>query len=149
MNTKWHDLIIDRLPDGGIHLEQQSGCEEPSVIHLHPEQIMFIARRLCGMKPETAEKVADLERRIAVLTDRLQDFACNTFMRGEIIDRLGHGFEYLAKLDAVLDLAIEFDGGRLTPGEPPDEEPVPEQKPTSKFRPGPPPKNGQQLGLAV
>ena len=149
MNTKWHDLIIDLLPDGGIHLEQQSGCEEPSVIHLHPEQIMFVARRLCGMKPETAEKVADLERRIAVLTDRLQDFACNTFMRGEIIDRLGHGFEYLAKLDAVLDLAIEFDGGRLTPGDPPEEEPVPEQKPTSKFRPGQPPKNGQQLGLAV
>ena len=64
MNTKWHDLIIDLLPDGGIHLEQQSGCEEPSVIHLHPEQILFVARRLCGMKPETAEKVADLEREV-------------------------------------------------------------------------------------
>jgi hypothetical protein len=24
MNTRWHDLIIDRLEDGGIHLEQQS-----------------------------------------------------------------------------------------------------------------------------
>lgn len=146
--TKFYDLEFKQQPDGTIRLTQTE-CGEGSIIDTHPEQIMFIARRLCGMKPETADKVADLERRIAVLTDRLQDFACNTFMRGEIIDRLGHGFEYLAKLDAVLDLAIEFDGGRLTPGDPPDEEPVPEQKPTSKFRPGQPPKNGQQLGLPV
>ena len=60
MKARWHDLIIDRLPDGGIHLEQQSGCDEPNVIHLHPEQLLFIARQLCGMKPETAGKVAEL-----------------------------------------------------------------------------------------
>jgi hypothetical protein len=43
MNTRWHDLIIDRLPDGGIHLEQQAGLEEPSVIHLHPAQLRHVA----------------------------------------------------------------------------------------------------------
>lgn len=43
MNTRWHDLMVDRLPDGGIRLEQQSGCEEPSVIHLHPVQLRHIA----------------------------------------------------------------------------------------------------------
>jgi hypothetical protein len=145
---RFHDLSFSSQPDGSIRL-MQSDCGEDYILDMHPEQLLFIARQLCGMKPETADKVADLERRIAVLTDRLQDFACNTFMRGEIIDRLGHGFEYLAKLDALLDLALEFDGGRLTPGDPPDEKPVPEQKPTSKFRPGPPPKNGLQLGLAV
>jgi len=72
MNTRWHDLIIDRLKDGSIHLEQQSGCDEPNVIHLHPEQILFAARQLCGMKAETAEKVADLERKLSILCDRLR-----------------------------------------------------------------------------
>lgn len=43
MNTRWHDLIVDRIPDGGVHLEQQSGCEEPNVIHLHPAQLRHIA----------------------------------------------------------------------------------------------------------
>ncbi len=43
MNTRWHDLIIDRLPDGGIHLEQQSGVDEPNVIHLHPAQLRHVA----------------------------------------------------------------------------------------------------------
>ncbi len=91
--TKFYDLEFKQQSDGTIRLTQTE-CGEDSIIDTNPEQILFIARRLCGMKPETAEKVADLERRIAVLTDRLQDFACNTFMRGEIIDRLGHGFEY-------------------------------------------------------
>lgn len=144
MNTKWHELIIDRLPDGGIHLEQQSGCEEPSVIHLHPEQILFIARRLCGMKPETAEKVADLERRIAVLTDRLGQFVNDQDIRNDMIDHCADGIEYVVRLDGLLDLAIEFDGNRLLPNDPPEEKIISE-----KFKPMPPPKTGQQLGLAV
>ena len=115
MNTRWHDLIIDRLPDGGIHLEQQSGVDDPNVIHLHPEQVLSIARHLCGMKPETAGKVAELERRIAVLTDTLQNLVCNKAFRGDLVDGIGEGFEYLAKLDGLLDLAMEFDGGRLEP----------------------------------
>lgn len=117
MNTRWHDLTIDRLPDGGIHLEQQGGCDEPSVIHLHPEQILFIARRLCGMKSETAEKVVDLERRIAVLTDKLQDFVCDKHMRSSVLGLCDDGQEHIARLDALLDLALEFDGGRLEPEE--------------------------------
>lgn len=144
MNTKWHDLTIDRLPDGGIHLEQQSGCEEPSVIHLHPEQLLFIARRLCGMKPETAEKVADLERRIAVLTDRLGQFVNDQDIRNDVIDRCADGIEYIVRLDGLLDLAIEFDGNRLLPDDPPEPKVI-----SDKFKPGKPPKNGQQLGLAV
>lgn len=144
MNTKWHDLIIDRLPDGGIHLEQQSGCEEPSVIHLHPEQIMFIARRLCGMKPETAEKVADLERKLAILCDRLGEFISDPNIRTDIIKRCGDGIEYVVRLDGIHDLAIEFDGNRLLPSEPPPSNVISE-----RFKPMPPPKTGEQLGLAV
>lgn len=115
MNTRWHDLIIDRLKDGGIHLEQQAGLQEPSVIHLHPEQVLFIARRLCGMKQETAAQVADLERRVAVLTDKVQNIVCNKAFRSDLLEGLSDGYEHLAKLDALLDLALEFDGGRLMP----------------------------------
>jgi len=51
MNTRWHDLTFDRLKDGGIHLEQQSGCEEPSVIHLHPVQLRHIAETFGLVSP--------------------------------------------------------------------------------------------------
>lgn len=144
MNTKWHDLIIDRLPDGGIHLEQQSGCEEPSVIHLHPEQILFVARQLCGMKAETAEKVADLERKLAILCDRLGEFISDPNIRNDIIDRCRDGIEYIVRLDGLHDLSIEFDGNRLLPNDPPLPNVISE-----RFKPMPPPKTGEQLGLAV
>ena len=156
MNTRWHDLIINRLPDGGIHLEQQSGIDDPNVIHLHPEQILFVARSLCGMKPETAGKVTELERRIAVLTDKLQSLACDGMFRSELIERCGHGFEYLAKLDAVLDLALEFDGGRLEPeykeADADDGKPIyPPSAITQakKMQPSATAERGEQLGLAV
>jgi len=112
--SKFHDLDFKALPDGSIRLTQ-SDCGEDSFVDLHPEQILFIARRLCGMKPETAEKVIDLERRIAVLTDKLQKIVCNGAFRSDVIEGIGEGFEYLAKLDGLLDLAMEFDGGRLEP----------------------------------
>ena len=112
--TKFHDLTFNRQPDGSIRLKQ-TDCGEDSIIDLHPEQLLFIARQLCGMKPEKAEHVADLERRIAVLTDKLQNIVCNGAFRSDLIERCGDGFEYLAKLDGLLDLAMEFDGGRLEP----------------------------------
>lgn len=159
-NTRWHDLIIDRLPDGGIHLEQSAGVEEPNVIHLHTEQVIFIARQLCGMKPETAAKVADLERRIAVLTDRLQSIVCNGAFRTELIEGLCEGFEYISKLDGLLDLALEFDGGRLTPecrgGEQQEGHgaskrvyPCTAIDQAKKAQPRAIPEGGEQLGLPV
>lgn len=112
--TRWHDLKIDRLEDGGIRLEQ-SDCGEDCVIYLHPEQALFIARQVCGMKPETAERIGELERRIAVLTDKLQNVVCESRFRESVLNGCSDGLYYLAKIDAVLDLALEFDGGRLEP----------------------------------
>lgn len=51
MNTRWHDLIVERLEDGGIHLEQYSGCGENSVIHLHPVQLRHTAERFGLVAP--------------------------------------------------------------------------------------------------
>jgi hypothetical protein len=115
MNTQWHDLNIERLDDGGIRLIQQDGLDDPSLIDLHPEQIKFIARQLCGMKLETAEGIGELERRMSVLAERLHDFAALEWLRGEILDACPTGGEILARLDALADLALEMDGGRLHP----------------------------------
>lgn len=115
MNTRFQDLDYYQLDDGTIRLEQIGYAGEAAIIDLHHEQVLFVARSLCGMKPETAHKVAELERRIAVLTDKLQHIVCNSAFRSDLIEGIGEGFEYLAKLDGLLDLAMEFDGGRLTP----------------------------------
>lgn len=118
MNIRFQDLNHYQLDDGTVRLEQIGYAGEETVIDAHPLQITFIARQLCGMKPETANQVADLERRIAVLTDKLQSIVCKSEYRSEVIEGLDIGFELMAKLDGLLDLALEFDGGRLNP-EPP------------------------------
>ena len=113
--TKFHDLDFKKLSDGSIRLTQDDRMDEASVIDMHPEQLLYMARQLSGMKPDTASKIADLERRIAVMTDKLQNIVCNGAFRSDLIERIAEGFEYLAKLDGLLDLAMEFDGGRLEP----------------------------------
>lgn len=153
--TKFHDLDFTQSADGTVLLTQ-TDCGEEYSIAAHPEQIVFIARRLCGMKPETAGKVAELERRIAVLTDKLQNLVCNKAFRSDLIECIGDGFEYLAKLDGLLDLAMEFDGGRLEPDS--EEAHADDGKPiyppsaiaqAKKEQPSATVEAGGQLGLAV
>lgn len=115
MTQQFYDLNFHKLPDGVIRLEQTGYAGEAAVIDAHPEQVRYIARTLAGLKPDAAGKVADLERKLSVLTDKLQDIVHNMAFRTDILERIGDGFEHLAKLDGLLDLALEFDGGRLTP----------------------------------
>ena len=114
MNNRFYDLTFIQQSDGSIRLTQSDHGED-YIIDAHPEQILFVARQLCGMKPQAADTVAELERRLAVLTDKLQNIVCDKAFRTDLIERCGHGFDYLARLDALLDLAFEFDGGRLEP----------------------------------
>jgi len=115
MNNRFYDVEYKKDAEGEISLTQQCGVDEPNVVLMRPEQLLFIARQLCGMKPETAGKVAELERRIAVMVDKLQNIVCDSAFRSDLIEDLSDGFAYLAKLDGLLDLAMEFDGGRLRP----------------------------------
>lgn len=112
MTQQFTDLNYRKLPDGMIRLEQTGYAGEKATIDVHPLQIEFIARQLAGLKPETAGKVADLERKMAVLTDKLEVVICDKQFRVSLIQD-DDGFAYLAKLDGLLDLALEFDGGRL------------------------------------
>lgn len=141
--TKFHDLSFTQRADGTVLLTQ-TDCGEDYSIAAHPEQLLFIARRLCGMKADTAEKVADLERKLAILCDRLGEFISDPNIRNDIIDRCRDGIEYIVRLDGLHDLAIEFDGNRLLPCEPPPPNVISE-----RFKHMPPPKTGEQLGLAV
>ena len=65
-NQRFHDLTFSLMDDGTVKLTQ-TDCGEDYIITAHPEQIVFIARRLCGMSSETASQVQDLERKLAVL----------------------------------------------------------------------------------
>lgn len=142
MNQQFHDLSFTRMDDGTIRLEQQSGVDEPNVIVVHPEQILFVARRLCGMSSETAAKARDLERKLAVITDRLERLVTDKWFRDGIIKECGDGIEMITRLDGLVDLAVEMDGGRLLPNEP-----KPNQEPESKLKPTKPPANYQQPDL--
>jgi len=75
MNNRFYDLTFETLGSGAIRL-RQSAFDEDRVIDLHIQQVLFVARSICETNPETTNKVADLERRIAVLTDKLQNIVC-------------------------------------------------------------------------
>lgn len=111
MTEQFHDLAFEQLEDGTIRLEQKDYCGESVIIDLHPEQVRFIARSMAGMKPDTTAIVADLERKLEVLADKIGAFVCEGSIRGEIIERCGSGFELMVRLDALYDLALEFTGG--------------------------------------
>lgn len=100
--------------DGAIRLEQPNGFDEPDVVLLHPEQLAFISRRMVGMTEATAAQVADLERKLAVLAGDLENIVTDNDIRRQIIE-CPDGPEIITRLDGLLDLATEFDGGRLKP----------------------------------
>lgn len=137
---KLYEVSYEILDDGTVALEQQSGVDEPNVIWLHPEQVRFIARRVCGMSEATAAKVKDLERKLSVITDRLEQLVTADWFRKGVINECDDGIEMIAKLDGLVDLAVEMDGGRLLPDEPKPEEKQPASKPKGDVA---------QLGLGI
>ncbi len=142
-NQRFHDLTFDLLDDGTVKLTQ-TDCGEEYIITAQPEQIAFIARRVCGMSITTAEQVEDLERKLSVLTDRLECLVTDKWFRKGIVEECGDGIEMIAKLDGLVDLAVEMDGGRLLPSEP-----KPEPKKECRFKPMKPPKNHQQADMLI
>ena len=123
-NQRFYDLSFNLQDDGTVQLTQ-TDCGEDYIITAHPEQLAFIARRVCGMSITTAEQVEDLERKLSVITDRLERLVTDKWFRKGIIEECGDGIEMIAKLDGLVDLAVEMDGGRLLPSEPkPESKPV-------------------------
>jgi len=115
MTNRFYDLNFSRLADGTIRLTQ-TDCGEDCIIDTHPEQLRYIVAQVFGQTTDLSGRVDGFARRIAVLTDKLQDIVCNKAFRTDLLAG-GNGFEYLARLDALMNLALEFDGGRLEPEE--------------------------------
>lgn len=154
MTEQFYDLAFEQLKDGTIHLEQKDYCGESVFIDAHPEQIKFLARRLCGWKPETAEHARDLERKLAVITDRLRSLVFDDWFRKGILEGCGDGLELIARLDGIVDLCVEMDGGRLLPPEPETKQPIAAGATQSDDRSAPQQRSDgasgvQQLGLPV
>ena len=129
-NQRFFDLDFKQNDDGTIRLTQND-CGEDSIIDAHPEQLKFIARRLCGFDSTTAAKVEDLERKLAILAGEINFIVNDEGFRKDLIDSgSGSEFELIARLDGLWNLAIEFDGGRLLPIPPSkeDSEPAPQSR---------------------
>lgn len=124
MSEQFFDLEVERLSDKHIRLTQNEG-DRADMVDLHPEQVRFIARQLAGMTSGEAGAVAEFERRFSVLTGKLQNIIGDADFRADVLTRCGNGSLWLARLDAIADLALEFDGGRLAPkGQGADETPA-------------------------
>ena len=134
------DVEFFQYADGTIHLSQPQGLDDPSVIYLHPSQLEFIAKTFVGRRED------ELKRRVAILTDRLEELVTAEWFRKAITSDCSDGVEIMCRLDGLLDLALEFDGGRLLPKDAPKEEPKPAPK-EIKFKPMKPPANYQQVDL--
>lgn len=96
MNTRWHDLIVERLKDGGIHLEQHAGLQEPAVIHLHPQQLRHVAEQFGLVAPNYPTDE---------LSKRLAEQLCRVYLdMADDYRHLSHTLENtFARLDGFID----------------------------------------------
>lgn len=132
---------VEFLDGDTIRLSGPTGPDGQDVIDLHPEQIKFIACRLCGFTDADASRISQLERRLSVLASKIETLACADWLRSTLLERSGDGELILAKLDSLADLAIEFDGGRLKPESLGDGKPI-YPPPSSAARTEPPTNSG-------
>ena len=124
MAERFFDAEFELIDHNHIRLTQVD-CGDSYMVDLHPAQLRHFANLAGGYAPEKANQVADLQRRLGVLVDKLQRIVCDDYFRKDLLNECGDGLEYMAKLDAVLDLALEFDGGRLKPEFRDDDQPEP------------------------
>lgn len=57
----------------------------------------------------------EFARRFSVLVGELDFIINDEQFRRDLVERLVDGCEWLSRLDAVMALALEYDGGRLLP----------------------------------
>lgn len=141
---RMYDVSYELLDDSTVRLTQSANGEE-YVIDLHPAQILHIANDFRGGHCPASDngEVADLKRRLAVLAEKIEALVLDQYIRGEILERCGDGLEFMARLDAILDLAKEFDGGRLLtntinanrPASAPPAGPIPKTQAPAKANP--------------
>ena len=149
------NLSFEVNEDGMILLEQWQNHELVR-IDVHPQEFAHIGRALFGGKSPADKRSMELERRISVLREKIEVFVRDAYHREEIIERCGLGGMMLCQLDALLDLAYEFDGGivsipsaELNVARQSEQAPQADEAPQKPGTALVPVADGQQLGLAV
>lgn len=113
MKEHFPDLSFELQSDGLILIEQYQN-HEPVRVDIHLQQLAHMGRVLFNGKGTADKRIREQNRRLSVLRERIEVFVKDPYHRQEIIERCGEGMAMLAQLDALLDLAYEFDGG-ITP----------------------------------
>lgn len=113
MKETFPQLTFSVEADGSILLEQIQNHESVK-ISLHPQQLAHIGRALFSGRSAKDAQIADLQRKITVLTDRIGDLVGDKFFRTQIIDRCGDWEVILARWDHIFELACEFDCGLVS-----------------------------------
>lgn len=113
MKDHFPDLSFELQSDGLILIEQYQN-QEPVRINVHMQQLAHMGRVLFNGKGASDKRIREQSRRLSVLREKIEVFVKDPYHRQEIIERCGEGMAMLAQLDALLDLAYEFDGG-ITP----------------------------------
>lgn len=111
MTPDMYDLSIKPLADGAFELSQLAGSlDEPSMIHLHPLQVRFIAERAGVLSPPDPKLIDRLSanhiRRVRILRERVDELGRGYY--SEIMDRCGSGFEIVLHLRALDELTEEM-----------------------------------------
>jgi|GEM_PF-5558760 hypothetical protein len=106
MTIQHFDLTVSVDDNGTINLEQQASADTVS-IHLHPSQLINVARTLAGNKPTVADhRVKALERRLLALCDKINDV--RGMLPEEFIEKCGYASEFYAWLSAAEMIADEL-----------------------------------------
>lgn len=113
MKEHFPELTFE-VQDNGLVLISQYQNLERVAIDVHPQQLAHIGRALFGGRSAKDALVADLQRKVSVLTDRIGDLVTDKYIRSQITDRCGDWEAILAHWDHIYDLAVEFDGGLPT-----------------------------------
>jgi len=113
MKEKFPELTFEIQHDQMVLIEQTQNHERVR-IEIHPQQLAHIGRALFDGKSSVGARVKDLERKISVLTDRIEDLVTDSFIRDELTERSAYASEILSKLDHLYELATEFDSGLPT-----------------------------------
>lgn len=101
-----------RINDEQITLTQVNKRGVYSSILLAPHQLLELAAQVKGVATPN-----ETERRLAVLTGELSLIVSDPIFRADLIERIARGSTWLAQLDGVMALAIEYHIG-LAPPEP-------------------------------
>lgn len=132
LSARFYDLEAHQFEDGTVRLSQQSGIDDPSIIDLHPQQLIHVAEQL-GYR--SADRMtASIHRRLLELQSDLRYFTDHDLWLTEIAERLGDGLAFQIGAGAMRSAidGIIADLGLVPLDAEPEQEPAESPEPAQK-----------------